>query len=73
LRPDETFDAAAANKDMSNKLRRNALRRRARAGGFELRHSDYGFALVGPDGKRVDDRNDLTLNEVAKRLDAGRG
>ena len=70
IRADENFDAATANVEMVNKLRGNALRRRARAKGFELRHSDYGFSLIDADRKRVDSRNDLTLDEVAKRLDA---
>jgi hypothetical protein len=69
-RADENFDAATANVEMANKLRGNALRRRARAKGFELRHSDYGFSLIDANRKRVDARNDLTLDEVAKVLDA---
>jgi hypothetical protein len=70
-RAEETFDAAAANHERADKLRRNGLRRQARAKGLELRHSDYGYSLVASGGKRVDDRNDLTLNEVETRLRSG--
>lgn len=66
----DDFDAAAANSEMAHKLRRNTLRRRARALGLELRHSAYGYSLVGPARRRVADRNDLTLDEVAAHLDA---
>lgn len=62
------FDPATANRDRADKLRRNLLRRRARARGFELRHSDYGYALIDSSRERVDGRNDLTLDEVAARL-----
>jgi hypothetical protein len=67
-RAEETFDAAAANNEMADKLRRNGLRRRARAKGLELRHSDYGYSLIASRGERVDGRNDLTLNDVEKLL-----
>jgi len=69
----ETFDVGAANTERADKLRRNGLRRRARASGLELRHSDYGYSLISPDGKRVDGRNNLTLREVEARLNAGSG
>jgi hypothetical protein len=67
----ETFDVRAANDERADKLRRNGLRRKARANGLELRHSDYGYSLVSPDGKRLDGRNNLTLREVEVRLNAG--
>ena len=70
-RPNDTFDAAAANTEMVDKLRRNGLRRKARANGLELRHSSYGYALIDAERKRVDDRNDLKLDEVAARLGGG--
>jgi hypothetical protein len=54
---------------MTDKLRSNGLRRRARAHGLELRHSDYGYSLIDTARNRVDGRNDLTLDEVAARLD----
>jgi hypothetical protein len=55
---------------MAHKLQRNALRRRARAHGLELRHSARGYSLVDDARTRVDGRNDLTLEEVSGRLDA---
>ena len=57
-----------ANEAKKEKLRRNNLQRRARALGFELRHSEYGYALLDPAHKRVDDRSDLTLTEVESCL-----
>jgi hypothetical protein len=66
----EHFDAAAANGEMAHKLQRNALRRRARGHGLELRHSAYGYSLIDPARNRVGGRNDLTLDEVAAHLDA---
>jgi hypothetical protein len=66
----DDFDAAAANSEMAHKLQRNSLRRRARSHGLELRHSAYGYSLVDAARKRIDGRNDLTLDEVAVHLDA---
>jgi hypothetical protein len=65
----ETYDAATANAEMAEKLRRTGLRRRARARGLELRHSYYGYSLVDNARTRVGGRNDLTLDEVAAHLD----
>ena len=42
--------------------------KRARAQGFELRHSAYGYALLDPAHKRIDDRSDMTLTEVESCL-----
>lgn len=64
----EAFDAATANAQMSDKLRRNALQRRARSRGLELRHSDYGYSLIDASRQRIDGRNDLDLDEVAAHL-----
>lgn len=69
-RPNDDFDAAAANREMAHKLQRNALRRRARTCGLELRESAYGYSLIDVGRKRVGDRNDLTLKEVSVHLDA---
>jgi hypothetical protein len=69
-RATDVFDAAAANAEMADKLRRNSLRRRARARGFELRQSAYGYALIDAARARIDGRNDLTLDEVAARLES---
>jgi hypothetical protein len=57
-----------ANEAKQNKLWRNNLQRLAREQGLELRHSAYGYALLDPARKRIDDRNDMTLEEVASCL-----
>jgi hypothetical protein len=57
-----------ANEAKQEKLRRNHLQRRARARGLELRHSAYGYALHDPERGRIDDRNDMTLEEVESCL-----
>lgn len=59
---------AGANEAKQEKLLRNTLQRRARARGFELRHSEYGYALLDPARKRIDDRSDMTLKEVESCL-----
>jgi hypothetical protein len=59
---------AGANEAKQQTLRRNNLQRLARAQGFELRHSEYGYALLDRERKRIDDRNDLTLEEVESCL-----
>jgi hypothetical protein len=62
---------AGANEAKREKLLRNTLQRRARAQGFELRHSEYGYALLDPKRKPIDDRSDLTLKEVESCLARG--
>jgi hypothetical protein len=57
-----------ANEAKAEKLLLRKLQRRAQAGGLELRHSAYGYALIDRERKRVDDRNDLTLREVESCL-----
>jgi hypothetical protein len=57
-----------ANEAKQQKLRRNNLQRLARAQGLELRHSAYGYALLDLAHKRIDDRNDMTLEEVESCL-----
>jgi hypothetical protein len=69
----DDFDAAAANREMADKLQHTALRRRARAQGLELRKSAHGYSLVDVARARVGGRNDLTLDEVAVHLDARPG
>jgi hypothetical protein len=59
---------AGANEAKNEKLQRHSLERRARAQGLELRHSEYGYALLDPARNRIDDRNDLTLEEVESCL-----
>jgi hypothetical protein len=60
---------SGANEAMTEKLRRNDLQRRVRSRGFQLRHSEYGYALIDTGRKQVDDRNDMSLDEVEQWLD----
>ena len=60
---------AGANEAKDVKLRVRRLQRRARDGGFELRHSDYGYALIDAAHRPVDGRRDLSLKEFASLLD----
>lgn len=62
-------DWRGANEAKIEKLRVNALRRRARTSGLELRHSDYGYALIDTARKPVDDRDDMSLDEIELWLD----
>ena len=57
-----------ANEAKAEKLRVRSLKRRAGSQGFQLRHSAYGYALVDSAHKPIEDRNDLTLAEVEKRV-----
>lgn len=65
-RREETW--AGANEAKDEKLRLRSVTRRAGAEGLEIRHSDYGYALVGADRKFVDGRNDMSLKEIEKWL-----
>jgi len=58
-----------ANEAKAEKLRGRSLQRRAGTQGYELRHSAYGYALVDSARKRVDDRTNMSLNEVESWLD----
>ena len=60
---------ADANQAKAEKLLRNDLRRRAGLRGLELRQSAYGYALIDSGRQRVEDRSDMTLDEVAVWLD----
>lgn len=62
-------DWRGANEAKSEKLQRSSLRRRARAHGLQLRQSAYGYALIDTAHKPLDDRNNLSLDEVESRLD----
>ncbi|HEY2208029.1 MAG TPA: hypothetical protein VGM80_10580 [Gaiellaceae bacterium] len=64
-------DVRGANDAKHGKLRQKSLQRRARAQGVELRHSDSGYALIDAARNPVDDRHDLTLDEVESLLDRG--
>ena len=61
-------DWLGANGAKAEKLRRRALGRRAHAEGLELRHSAYGYALIDSARHPVEDRHDLSLDEVESRL-----
>ena len=58
-----------ANDAKSEKLRGRSLQRRAGAQGLQLRHSEYGYALIDSARKPVKDRSDLTLDEVESWLE----
>ena len=60
---------ADANHEKAEKLGVRSLKRRAGAQGFELRHSEYGYALIDSARKPVNQRNDMTLVEVETWLD----
>jgi hypothetical protein len=64
---------ADANQEKAEKLGVRSLKRRADARGFELRHSDYGYALIDSARKAIDHRNDMTLVEVETWLDRDPG
>ena len=61
-------DWGGANDAKLEKLRRNRLQRRAGACGLELRHSAYGYALIDSARKRVEERSDMTLDEIESLL-----
>jgi hypothetical protein len=68
-RPPTEESWGGANEAKMEKLRRKDAQRRARACGIQLRHSAYGYALIDTARKPVDDRNDLSLDEVESWLD----
>jgi hypothetical protein len=61
-------DGRLANVSKQETLRRRLLERQARGRGFELRHTTYGYALIDAARTRVDDRNDMTLDDVESWL-----
>jgi hypothetical protein len=61
-------DWGGANDAKLEKLRRNRLQRRAGACGLELRQSAYGYALIDSARKHIEERNDMTLDEVESWL-----
>jgi hypothetical protein len=65
-RPEEEWSGANQAKD--DKLRHRSLQRRARAQGIELRHSDNGYALIDSGRKRIEERDDMSLDEIEKWL-----
>lgn len=60
---------AGANQARDEKLLVRRLERRARGGGYQLRHSDHGYSLIDAAHKPVDGRRDLSLKEFASLLD----
>jgi len=69
--PSTEEDYRGANEAKVEKLRRNNLQRRAGALGLELRHSAYGYALIDSARQRIEDRNDMTLDEIESWLQRG--
>jgi hypothetical protein len=61
-------DWRGANDAKTEKLRRDSLQRSARAQGLELRHSEYGYALIDAARRPLEGRNDMSLNEVESTL-----
>jgi hypothetical protein len=61
-----------ANEAKVEKLRAGSLKRQAGAQGLELRHSAYGYALIDSERKQVDDRNNMSLDEISVVLDRAR-
>lgn len=66
-------DFSGANEAKVERLQRSSLQRRARTHGLQLRYSDAGYALVDSARKRVDDRNNMSLDEVESWLDQASG
>ena len=64
--PEEEWHGA--NEAKTDKLRHKSLQRRARAQGIELRHSDNGYSLINAARKRIDERDDMTLDEIESWL-----
>jgi hypothetical protein len=62
-------DWGGANEAKLEKLRRNNVQRRARSRGLQLRHSTYGYALIDSSRKPVDDRSNMSLDDVELWLD----
>lgn len=64
--PEENL--AGANHARDEKLRVRQLQRHARDRGYELRHSDHGYALIDAARNPVGGRRDLNLKDVASLL-----
>lgn len=63
-----TEDWRGANQAKADKLRRKNLQRLAGARGLELRHSAYGYSLIDSARHRIEDRSDMTLDEIESCL-----
>ena len=57
-----------ANDAKAEKLQGRSLRRQAAAQGLEIRHSAYGYALIDSERKPIDDRNNMSLEEISALL-----
>ena len=68
---EETWADANQAKDETLLLR--SVRRSAGAEGMEIRHSDYGYALIGSDRKSVNGRHDMSLKEIESWFKTERG
>lgn len=61
-------DYRGANEAKVEKLRLKGLQRRAGRRGLQLRHSAYGYALIDASRKPIDERNNMTLDEIESWL-----
>jgi hypothetical protein len=61
-------DLRGANEAKAEKLWQKSLRRRAGKRGLQLRHSAYGYALIDPTRKPINDRTNMTLDEIESWL-----
>ncbi len=66
-RREETW--LGANEAKFEKLHLTRLRRRAGERGLALRHSAYGYALINSQRRRIDERSDMSLDEIESWLD----
>jgi hypothetical protein len=67
--PSTEEDWRDANQAKAEKLRHKKLRRLAGARGLELRHSAYGYALIDSARQRIENRSDMTLDEIESCLE----
>jgi hypothetical protein len=58
-----------ANDEKAEKLRLRSLKRQAGSQGLQLRHSAYGYSLIDSARKPVNDRTNMSLDQVALWLD----
>ena len=61
-------DWTGANEASDEKIAVRKLDRRARENGYEIRHSDRGYALIDAGHKPVDGRADLSLKDLSSLL-----
>lgn len=68
-RPADEEQWLGANEAKVEKLRVRSVQRRASASGYQLRHSDYGYALFDAARKSVNGRYDMSVKEIESLLD----